>query len=45
MKESQVLTYDLIQEASDRLRKRVRQTELIASPHFSEQLGDRKSVV
>ena len=39
MKESQVLTYDLIQEASDRLRKRVRQTELIASPHFSEQLG------
>ena len=39
MKESQVLTYNLIQEASDRLRKRVRQTELIASPHFSEQLG------
>lgn len=39
MKESQVLTYDLVQEASDRLRKRVRQTELIASPHFSEQLG------
>jgi threonine dehydratase len=39
MKEGCVLTYELIQEASDRLRKRVRQTELIASPHFSDQLG------
>lgn len=38
-KESAVLTYALIQEACDRLRKRVRQTELIASPYFSEQVG------
>lgn len=37
--EPQLLSYQLIQEAEDRLRKRVRQTELIASPHFSEQLG------
>lgn len=33
------LTSELIQEAAERLRKRVRQTELIASPHFSGQLG------
>ncbi len=34
-----MLTYGLIQEAADRLKKRVRHTELIASPPFSEQLG------
>jgi len=33
------LTYDLILEAQDRLRKRVRHTELIGSTHFSDQLG------
>jgi threonine dehydratase len=33
------LTYDLILEAQDRLRKRVRHTELISSNHFSRQLG------
>lgn len=38
-KESPQLSYQLIQEAENRLRKRVRQTELIASPHFSEQVG------
>ena len=38
-KEPQQLSYQLIQEAEDRLRKRVRQAELIASPHFSEQVG------
>jgi len=38
-KEPQLLSYQLIQEAEDRLRKRVRQTELIASPHFSEKVG------
>lgn len=38
-KESQTLPYALIQEAGDRLRKRIRQTELIASPHVTEQLG------
>lgn len=38
-KDPQQLSYQLIQEAEDRLRKRVRQTELIASPHFSEQMG------
>lgn len=34
-----MLRYELIQEAFERLRKRVRHTELIASPYFSEQLG------
>lgn len=34
-----MLTYTLIQEAVDRLRKRVRRTELIPSHHFSEKLG------
>lgn len=34
-----MLSYDLIQEAADRLKKRVRQTELIHSHHFSEKLG------
>lgn len=37
--ESLNLTYDLILEAQDRLRKRVRHTELIGSAHFSERLG------
>ena len=36
---SKNLTYDLILEAQDRLRKRVRHTELIGSAHFSERLG------
>lgn len=31
--------YELVLEAAERLRKRVRHTELIAAPHFSEQLG------
>lgn len=34
-----MLTYNLIQEAIDRLKKRVRRTELIPSHHFSEKLG------
>lgn len=34
-----MLSYDLIVEAADRLRKRVRRTELIHSHHFSEKLG------
>lgn len=34
-----MLSYHLIQEAADRLRKRVRRTELIPSHHFSERLG------
>ena len=34
-----MLTYNLIQEAADRLKKRVRRTELIHSHHFSEKLG------
>lgn len=33
------LSYELIVEAQDRLRKRVRHTELISSNHFSRQLG------
>ncbi len=34
-----MLSYNLIQEAADRLKKRVRRTELIHSHHFSEKLG------
>ncbi len=34
-----MLTYNLILEAADRLKKRVRRTELIHSHHFSEKLG------
>jgi len=34
-----MFSYELILEAADRLRKRVLETELIASPHFSEKLG------
>lgn len=34
-----MLPYNLILEADDRLRKRVRRTELIHSHHFSERLG------
>ena len=34
-----MLTYELILEASERLRKRVRRTELIHSHHFSARLG------
>jgi threonine dehydratase len=34
-----MLPYNLILEADDRLRKRVRHTELIHSHHFSEKLG------
>lgn len=34
-----MLTYSLIQEAADRLKKRVRRTELIHSHHFSEKVG------
>lgn len=34
-----MLPYDLIVEATDRLAKRVRRTELIHSHHFSEKLG------
>jgi len=33
------LNYELILEAQDRLRKRVRHTEMISSNHFSRQLG------
>ena len=32
-------TYELVLEAAERLQKRVRHTELIAAPHFSELLG------
>ncbi len=34
-----MLSYSLIMEAADRLKKRVRRTELIHSHHFSEKLG------
>lgn len=34
-----MLSYELIHEAADRLKKRVRRTELIHSHHFSEKLG------
>jgi threonine dehydratase len=34
-----MLPYNLVQEAADRLKKRVRRTELIPSHHFSEKLG------
>ena len=34
-----MLPYELILAASDRLRKRVRRTELIPSHHFSARLG------
>ena len=34
-----MLSYDLILEAEDRLKKRVRRSELIYSHHFSEKLG------
>ncbi len=34
-----MLDYQLIQEAYERLKKRVRRTELIHSHHFSEKLG------
>jgi threonine dehydratase len=34
-----MLSYNLIQEAADRLKKRVRRTELIHSHYFSEKLG------
>ena len=34
-----MLSYSLITEAADRLKKRVRRTELIHSHHFSEKLG------
>lgn len=34
-----MLTYSLIQEAADRLKKRVRHSELIYSHHFSDKLG------
>jgi threonine dehydratase len=34
-----MLPFSLIQEAADRLKKRVRRTELIPSHHFSEKLG------
>jgi threonine dehydratase len=34
-----MLPYSLVQEAADRLKKRVRHTELIPSHHFSEKLG------
>src|SRR6266496_399447 len=34
-----MLTYQLIQEAADRLRKRVRRTELMYSHYFSGKLG------
>ncbi len=33
------LSFDLVLEAEDRLRKRVRRTELMASPHFTDLLG------
>ena len=34
-----MLSYSLIQEAADRLKKRVRRTELIYSHYFSEKIG------
>jgi len=34
-----MLTYSLIQEAADRLKKRVRRSELVYSHYFSEKLG------
>ena len=34
-----MLSYDLILEAEDRLKKRVRRSELIHSHHFSEKMG------
>jgi threonine dehydratase len=34
-----VLSFSLIQEAVERLEKRIRRTELIHSPHFSERIG------
>src|SRR6266545_3315161 len=34
-----MLSYNLIQEAADRLKKRVRRTEMILSNPFSEKLG------
>lgn len=34
-----MLSYELIQEAADRLKKRVRRTELIHSHYFSERTG------
>jgi threonine dehydratase len=34
-----MLTYQLIQEAAERLRKRVRRTEMMHSHYFSEKLG------
>ncbi len=34
-----MLSYSLIQEAANRLKKWVRRTELIPSHHFSEMLG------
>jgi threonine dehydratase len=34
-----MLSYELILEASERLRKRVRRTELIPSHHFTARLG------
>lgn len=37
--QSELLNYELILEAQDRLNKRVRQTELISSSHFSRKLG------
>ncbi len=39
MPDTPMLTFNLIQEAADRLKKRVRHTELIHSHHFSEKLG------
>ncbi len=36
---SEGVTFELILEAQDRLRKRVRHTELIGSSYFSERLG------
>ena len=34
-----MLDYNLIQDAAQRLKKRVRRTELIHAQHFSERLG------
>jgi threonine dehydratase len=34
-----MLSYELITEAAERLKKRIRRTELIHSQHFSEKLG------
>ncbi len=39
LKEVSMLSYELILEAAERLRKRVRRTELIPSHHFSSRLG------